>query len=277
MTEARGQDSGEDRNRASCFFFVATSFHEAMIRRMMRRKIRPMIRRMIRRTGGAILALLSMLTPLSVRAQSSPAANFLFPQTTVSPRTSTRPGGSPQTKRPAPSPYQPITSTGRLRWFVLSSIGPQCLAAGVFSAAIGTAMNSPSEYGPHWEGFGKRYGLRRTGIVTQNAMEAGIGTLWGEDPRYFRTEDEPLRRRIRNILVMTVTARGRDGDLHPAYARYIAIGGGNFLSNTWRPESQETVGSALSRVGLGFAGHAAGNAFLEFWPDIKRIALRRHP
>ena len=273
MTEARGQDLDEDRNRASCFFFLPTGFDEAMTRRIIWR----MMRRMIPRTGGAILAFLFVI-PLAVRAQSSPVANSLFPQTsTVSPRTSSRPGTAPQTKRLAPLPYQPITTTGRLRWFVLNSIGPTSLAAGVFSAAIGTAMNSPSEYGPHWEGFGKRYGLRLTGIVTQNAMEAGIGTLWGEDPRYFRTQDEPVRRRIRNILVMTVAARGRDGDLHPAYARYIAIGGGNLLSDTWRPESQETVGSTIGRIGLGFAGRAAGDAFLEFWPDIKRIALRRHP
>jgi hypothetical protein len=271
MTEARGQDLDHERFRASCCFFLATGFDEATIRRIIRR----MIRRMIPRTGGAILVFLFVI-PLAVRAQSSPAANFLFPQTsTVSPRTSARPGASSQTKRPAPLPYQPITTTGRLRWFVLSSIGPTSLAAGVFSAAAGTAINSPSEYGPHWEGFGKRYGLRLTGIVTQNAMEAGIGRLWGEDPRYFRAQEEPFRRRIRNILVMTVTARGRDGDLHPAYARYIAIGGGNLLSDTWRPESQETVGSTLGRIGLGFAGRAAGDAFLEFWPDIKRIALRR--
>src|ERR1700674_1255344 len=190
MTEARGQDSDEDRNRASCFFFLATGFQEAVIRRK--------IWRIPRRIAGAIVAFLLTAMPLAVRAQSSPAANSLFPQTsTVSPRTSTRPGASPQTKRPAPLPYQPITSTGRIRWFVLNSIGPQSLAAGVFSAAIGTAMNSPSEYGPHWEGFGKRYGLRLTGIVTQNAMEAGVGTLWGEDPRYFRTQEEPFRRRIR--------------------------------------------------------------------------------
>ena len=32
MTEARGQDLDEDRNRASCFFFLPTGLHEAMIR-----------------------------------------------------------------------------------------------------------------------------------------------------------------------------------------------------------------------------------------------------
>src|SRR5437660_1195079 len=28
---------------------------------------------------------------------------------------------------------------------------------GPLSAALGTATNSPGEYGPHWAGFGKRY------------------------------------------------------------------------------------------------------------------------
>jgi hypothetical protein len=233
---------------------------------------------MVGRIVVPILALMFTIVPVAAWAQATPPANFLFPQaSTVSPRTSTRPGALPQAKRAAPATYEPITVTGRVHWFVLNSIGPQTLAAGIFSAAGGTAINSPSEYGPHWEGFGKRYGLRLTGIVTQNAIDAGVGTLWGEDPRYFRTQEEPFRRRIRNILVMTVAARGRDGDLHPAYARYIAIGGGNLLSDTWRPESQETVGSTIGRIALGFAGHAAGDAFLEFWPDVKRIALRRHP
>ena len=238
-----------------------------------------MMRRMIPRTGGAILAFAIDGNPARGAGSIRVPPPFLSSRRPPLFHQGLRPGPELRRKRSgrAPLPYQPITTTGRLRWFVLNSIGPQSLAAGVFSAAIGTAMNSPSEYGPHWEGFGKRYGLRLTGIVTQNAMEAGIGTLWGEDPRYFRTQDEPLRRRIRNILVMTVTARGRDGDLHPAYARYIAIGGGNLLSDTWRPESQETVGSTIGRIGLGFAGRAAGDAFLEFWPDIKRIALRRHP
>src|ERR1700676_5212445 len=98
MTEARGQHLDEDRYRASCFYFLPTGFDEAVIRRIIRRMIRRMMRRMIPRTGGAILAFLLTVIPLAVRAQSSPAANFLFPQTsTVSPRTSSRPGAAPQT------------------------------------------------------------------------------------------------------------------------------------------------------------------------------------
>ena len=55
--------------------------------------------------------------------------------------------------------YQPITGQQRFKWFAQSTIGPQSLAAGVFSAAFGTATNSPKEYRGTWEGFAKRYGM----------------------------------------------------------------------------------------------------------------------
>src|SRR5690349_3981950 len=56
----------------------------------------------------------------------------------------------------------PITDTQRLTWFVNTTIGPKSLAAGVFSAGFGSALNNPEEYGPHWGGFGKRYAMRLT-------------------------------------------------------------------------------------------------------------------
>jgi hypothetical protein len=171
--------------------------------------------------------------------------------------------------------YQPITGRQRLNWFVKSTIGPVGMTAGVFSAAMSTATDNPREYGPHWEGFGKRYGMRLTGISTGNAMEAGLGSLWGEDPRYFRAAGEPLKKRVKNIIVMTFAARRADGDLVPAYARYLGTAGNNFLSNTWRPESQSSVSNACVRTVLGFAGRMGSNAFAEFWPDARKYIFHR--
>lgn len=71
-----------------------------------------------------------------------------------------------------PVSRQPISGRQRFHWFVQSTIGPESLAAGLFTAGFGTAINRPKEYGPHWEGYGKRYGMRFTGIATGNAMEA---------------------------------------------------------------------------------------------------------
>ena len=83
---------------------------------------------------------------------------------------------------PVPAPplaYRPITPQERLEWFVRSTAGGTSQTAGVMSAALGTAIDTPSEYGPHWDGFAKRFGMRLTGISTGNAMDASLGALWG--------------------------------------------------------------------------------------------------
>lgn len=59
----------------------------------------------------------------------------------------------------------------------------------------------------------------------------------------------------------------------PAYARYVAIPGSNFLSNTWRAYSEATVGRAFVRTGFGFLGRAGSNTFHEFWPDVRQKFL----
>ena len=85
-----------------------------------------------------------------------------------------------QTKSDVVPDYKPITGTQRFNWFVVSTVGPtSLLLAGPLSAAWGTALNSPREYGPGWEGFGKRYGMRLTGVSTGNAIEAGLERFGG--------------------------------------------------------------------------------------------------
>jgi hypothetical protein len=172
-------------------------------------------------------------------------------------------------------PQSPITAEGRLRWFAVNTVGPASLAGGVVSSAWGTLYNSPREYGPHWEGFGKRYGMRLTGISTNNAIEASMGAVWGEDPRYIRAEGAAFKTRVFHAIKMTFLAYKAKGRLMPAYARYIGISGNNFLSNTWRADSEATWSRAGFRIGMGFLGRMGANAFKEFWPDVSQ-RLRGH-
>lgn len=169
---------------------------------------------------------------------------------------------------------RPLDRDARVRWFVNSSLGPKSLGAGVISSAWGTGFNNPEEYGPHWDGFAKRYGMRLTGIATSNAIEVGLGSVWGEDPRYPAAGSGKMWSRVGNAAKYTFVAKRSDGSITPAYARYAGIAGGNFVSNAWRAESESTTGSALQRTGLGFAGRFASNLFDEFWPDV-RNRLRR--
>jgi hypothetical protein len=165
--------------------------------------------------------------------------------------------------------YVPITARQRLRWLITNTIGPPHLAGGTITSAFGTALDRPREDGPHWGGFAERFGVRLTGVATSNVMEAGIGSLWGEDPRYFRVPEYSFGARVKHVVTTTFLARRRDGTFAPAYARYIAFSGNNFLSNAWRPDSEANVHDAVLRTLEGFAGRMASNAWEEFWPQAK--------
>ena len=173
-------------------------------------------------------------------------------------------------------PYRPITGRQRLRWMITNTMGPQHLAGGVLTSAVGTGLDRPKEDGPHWGGFGERFGVRLTGVATSNVMEASVGALWGEDPRYFRNPDEPFRARVMSVIKQTFTARRSDGSFAPAYARYIAYSGSNFLANTWRPDSEANNHDAVLRTLEGFAGRMSSNAWDEFWPDAKAYLFHHH-
>lgn len=171
--------------------------------------------------------------------------------------------------------HAPITQPERLKWATQATVGPASLAAGLFTSAISTAQNNPPEYGPHWEGWGKRQGLRLTGAAASNLMEAELGALWGEDPRYRRSPETGMKARIWYAVKTSFVAYNRNGDPMPAYARMIAVPASNVLANTWRPDSQRTVGETTGRIGLGFLGRVAANTFSEFWPDIRRGVFKK--
>ena len=168
-----------------------------------------------------------------------------------------------------PSASQPITGSGRFEWAIMNTINLPSFGAGLVSSGLGTYSNEPHEYGTSLNGFAKRFGIRLAGVAVSNTMESGLGAVWGEDPRYVRAVGESFAPRLGHVVKMTFVARNREGQNAPAYARYAAIGGSNFLSNAWRADSDATAGHAMIRVGLGFLGRLSSNAFYEFWPDVK--------
>ena len=172
----------------------------------------------------------------------------------------------------------PFTNSDRLRWVVLSTIGPKNLAAGVFVSGINTWRGEPEEYSTHWDGFGRRYADRLAAGGTSHVFEAGFGSLWGEDPRYFRAAGQPLRTRLGHVVKMAFVTHNRGGDPQPAYARYIAVPAGILVTNTWQPDSPNTAGHVSVQVGLAFMSRVIGNAFSEFTPDLRsRFKRDRSP
>lgn len=174
--------------------------------------------------------------------------------------------------------YQPLTNGQRVTWWVRTTVGPKTLAVGVFTSAIQTGRDVPEAYGPGWKGFGKRYGMRTAEAAVDNGFEDILGAASGEDPRYFRMPNETFGRRVRSVIKQGFVTRREDGTFGLAYARFVAIPSGNFLTNTWRAHNENTAGAAVLRTTYSFAWRLADNAFYEFWPDARQRVpfLRNH-
>ncbi len=185
--------------------------------------------------------------------------------------------GQPAAAQPATpaatgKPYSYITGEERFKWFVISTIGPtSLLAAGPISAGWGVLLNKPAEYGPTWEGFGKRYGMRLTGVSTGNAIEALTGAAIGEDPRYVPAPaGSSFGRRVGYVVVESFMAHRPDGSRRFSFSRVAGNVGNNFLSNMWRVESESSGKDAAVRCVFGLTGRMASYAFSEFWPTVKK-------
>ena len=165
---------------------------------------------------------------------------------------------------PAQFVNPPIDAHSRLHWLLVENLGVGALLDDVGVGAADTAFNTPKEYQAHWSGFGKRTGMIAANYGVKSTMEAGLGSIWGEDPRYFRTEGLKFGGRLKYVVEMTFLARNRAGNIMPAYSRYLAIPGSSFLSNEWQPTSQATANEALIRTGLGFLSRMGENAYKEF-------------
>ncbi|HXE63102.1 MAG TPA: hypothetical protein VN519_06150 [Bryobacteraceae bacterium] len=166
----------------------------------------------------------------------------------------------------AQNAYSPITGSERVRWLAGQNFGPAGVLEDVGIAAESTRVNSPREYGTHWTGFEKRFGMITANYGVTTTMEAGLGSLWGEDPRYARSEGRPFINRLGRVVKLTFLAHNRAGNTVPAYARLLAIPGASFAANAWMPDSQATLSDAALRTGLSFLGRMGANAYREFRP-----------
>jgi hypothetical protein len=144
------------------------------------------------------------------------------------------------------------------------------LFIGVLGSSWQTAFNSPEEWGRSPAGFGKRYLQREADVAISNTIEAGLGAVWGEEPRYIASQRRGAWPRARYALKTVFLAQRRDGRLAPAWGRVAGNTLNNVIENAWLPPSATTGGQTVLRSVEGFGTRALGNLWAEFWPEISR-------
>ena len=167
--------------------------------------------------------------------------------------------------------YVPVTPAQRMDWIVDGTIGKRSLTVvGPLATAWQTAFNTPEEWGRGFSGIARRYAQREADVAISNTIEAGLGALWGEDPRYIPSGRKGIWPRARYAMKTVFLAQRRDGSLQPAWGRYAGNTLNNLIENTWLPPSMTTGRQTALRSGLGMLGRLGGNAWEEFWPDVVR-------
>jgi hypothetical protein len=219
-------------------------------------------------SGREFLRVLSVVCGLAVLPRSAMA------QLAVAPETPNATGAAEQSPSASPTPYTAITGGERIDWIVKGTIGPQSLGVGIIAGAWDTALNSPEEWHRTFAGFGKRYLEREADVAISSTIEAGVGALWGEEPRYIRSQRRGLWPRTRYAMKTVFLAQRPDGRLAPAWGRLAGNVVNNVIENSWLPPSVTTGGQTTLRSVQGFAGRLIGNLWEEFWPDIKKRISR---
>lgn len=163
----------------------------------------------------------------------------------------------------------PITSAERVSWVADEVYSPGSLTMGLLDAGLMTATNWPREWHRTPAGLARRFGDDRATDIIASAVEAGLGALWHEDPRYVRVGGRRLGKRMHHVFTNVVLAPRADGHLAPAWGRFAGIAAGNMVENSWLPPSARTGRVMTVRMLDGLLDRLAANAWDEFWPDVR--------
>src|SRR5690349_18919630 len=86
-----------------------------------------------------------------------------------------------QQASPSPSPSPTVAAAYvrpgkdvRVKRYVKGMFGPSALGYRALTSAVLTWSNSPTEWGEHWDGFGKRYASATGTSIIKNTTKFGL-------------------------------------------------------------------------------------------------------
>jgi len=165
---------------------------------------------------------------------------------------------------PAAGKYvRPDAKTRRTR-FVKGLIGPGAWARMVASAGWGTSRNSPREWGPHWDGFGKRLASNFGKRAISSSVRYGLDEALKLDSKFYRTKNKGVANKVGNALVSVFTARRPDGRRAIGVPRLVGTYASNVIAaEVWYP-SRYTWKDGLRSGTMSLGVKFLANLFKEF-------------
>jgi hypothetical protein len=173
---------------------------------------------------------------------------------------------------------EPLTRGGKFTLAWKDSIDPFTFVLAGFYAGIAQWQNDYPTWKQGAEGYGKRFGAAYADQIVGNYLtEAIVPVLAHEDPRYFRKGTGSKWTRMNYALSRTLVTRTDRGKAQFNYSEIVGNAAAAAISNLYYPASQRTAGETGEKFAIQVASDSAINILLEFWPDMRRMAMKRVP
>ena len=171
------------------------------------------------------------------------------------------------------SPVAPLDLKGKRDYFLKSAFSPEAIGRIAFTSGF-SQIGGSDKWGSGMGGWGHRVGARYAEHLTKRSIQFGIGALRGEDPRFFRSNEEGFWARTAFQLKRTVTVQMDNGGTSVAVGKLVGTFGANALSSYWDPRRPDPLKNGLTSTGINLGSDFATRMLREFWPDLKRMFKR---
>ena len=106
-------------------------------------------------------------------------------------------------------------------------------------------------------------------------MTFGLSSVLHEDNRYFNSGKKGFWSRTGYAVASGVLARHDDGTRHLSISQLDGVAAGAFVSRSWQPPSQHSLGDGAVSFGITMASNMGFGVVKEFLPDIGRAIKNR--
>jgi hypothetical protein len=173
--------------------------------------------------------------------------------------------------------YTPITAGYKMKIALKDSFDYPLFFIGAGYATIYQAENNHPEFGQGVKGYFHRLGTSYADQVIGNMFTEGFfPILFHEDPRYFRMNSGKTSKRILYSLSRIVVTKTDKGNNSFNFAEVFGNGAASAIGLSYYPDSR-SFGSYMQNWGIQLFTDATSQLLKEFWPDMKRAWLKKHP
>ena len=149
------------------------------------------------------------------------------------------------------------------------AIGKGAVAGSVAKAAVGTAVNSPHEWGRGPDGFAKRAASGLGKHIIKETIQTGVAAAHHENLHYQRSNLTGTLPRVEYAVKSTfIVPRTDKPGKTVALGRVSGNLGAGMISQAWLPAAG--IGAGLASGGIGLGADVGANVAREFWPRKHR-------